>query len=213
MPAAKRTSRVKSAKGGSRLSLASGLMALAGRGVGRCARLLARRPGRSAGIAAFVAVFGGVTANALVAQPGRHPNPMLATRLDASAGNLHEAAAEQVPLPGERPDLQQTASIAERSAPAPAPAPITPVAVPDESTDMPESELAEKFASLSRDDMVRRIQSALTTAQVAELKADGIPGERTREAIRTFQALEGMEVTGEPDLRLLERLAEIGLVE
>ncbi|MCQ0988841.1 peptidoglycan-binding domain-containing protein [Jiella marina] len=206
---------MKSARDGSRPSLAGGLAALAGRTVGGFGRVLARRPGRSAGIAAFVAVFGSVTANALFAQPGRHPNPMLATRLDASAESRQDVAAapSPVPLPGDRPDLQQTASIAETDPPAPAAAPAAAVSVPDESTDIPESETVQKFASLSRDEVVRRIQSALTTAQVAELKADGIPGERTRAAIRTFEALEGMEVTGEPDLRLLERLAEIGLVE
>ena len=60
---------------------------------------------------------------------------------------------------------------------------------------------------------MRRIQAGLTSAQVAELSADGIPGERTKAAIRTFEALEGLEVTGAADPRVLERLIEIGAVQ
>ena len=59
-------------------------------------------------------------------------------------------------------------------------------------------------------ELVRQIQAGLTAAQVAELAPDGIPGARTRAAIRTFEALEGMPVTGEPAPRILSRLKEIG---
>ena len=61
-------------------------------------------------------------------------------------------------------------------------------------------------------ELVKRIQSGLTAASVADLTPDGIVGERTRSAIRTFEALEGMDVTGEPDRRILERLREIGAI-
>lgn len=57
--------------------------------------------------------------------------------------------------------------------------------------------------------LVRNIQSELTAASVAELSADGILGEQTRAAIRSFQALEGMDVTGEPSEPLLDRLREV----
>ena len=62
-------------------------------------------------------------------------------------------------------------------------------------------------------DLVRRIQAGLRKAEVAELTADGIPGEQTRAAIRTFEALEGLDVTGKPDERILERLIAIGAAE
>ncbi len=55
-------------------------------------------------------------------------------------------------------------------------------------------------------DLVRQIQAKLAEARVADLKADGILGERTRAAIRTFQALESLEVTGEPSPEVLSRL-------
>ena len=59
-------------------------------------------------------------------------------------------------------------------------------------------------------ELVKRVQAGLTGASVAELKADGIMGEQTRAAIRTFQELEGLEVTGEPSEALLARLDAIG---
>lgn len=59
-------------------------------------------------------------------------------------------------------------------------------------------------------DLVRQIQAKLAEARVADLKADGIMGERTRAAIRTFQALESLEVTGEPSREVLDRLNETG---
>ena len=67
--------------------------------------------------------------------------------------------------------------------------------------------------SLPERELVRRIQSGLTHADVAKLDADGILGERTREAIRTFEALEGLDVTGQPNKRILERLVSIGAVQ
>lgn len=67
--------------------------------------------------------------------------------------------------------------------------------------------------TLSQRELVRRIQSGLNQADVAKLDADGILGDRTREAIRTFEALEGLDVTGNPDPRILERLVSIGVVQ
>lgn len=68
-------------------------------------------------------------------------------------------------------------------------------------------------APLPEKELVRRIQSGLANAEVADLEADGILGEKTRAAIRTFEALEGLDVTGAPDERILKRLIEIGAVE
>lgn len=76
-----------------------------------------------------------------------------------------------------------------------------------------EERVAELNAASGNDrELVRQIQSALTRANVAELRADGIAGEQTRTAIRTFQALHGMDVTGEPDGDVLKKLTEVGAV-
>ncbi|MBB3996588.1 peptidoglycan-binding domain-containing protein [Aureimonas pseudogalii] len=58
-------------------------------------------------------------------------------------------------------------------------------------------------------ELVREIQAKLSEAQVADITADGILGERTRAAIRTFQALESLEVTGEPTREVLARLEAV----
>ena len=105
----------------------------------------------------------------------------------------------QAPNPKPRPN--DVASLDER---------MVTGSVPDNSTDLPEDEVAKAIAGLSNEEVVRRIQTGLSSAQVADLAADGIPGERTKAAIRTFEALEGMDVTGKADRRVLERLIEIG---
>ncbi|MEF2551774.1 peptidoglycan-binding domain-containing protein [Aurantimonas sp. A2-1-M11] len=110
----------------------------------------------------------------------------------------------QAPNPSPRPNV--IASIEERMQ-------GIPQNVDDYSTDAPDDALQAEIGKLSDSELVRRIQAGLTSAQVAELSADGIPGERTREAIRTFEALEGLEVTGTPDPRILERLIEIGAIQ
>ena len=104
------------------------------------------------------------------------------------------------------PDAMAVASLEERMGRTSRPL------VQDESTDMLEDPLGGSLETLSEDELVRRIQAGLNAAQVAELSADGIPGERTRAAIRTFEALEGLDVTGTPDPRILERLIEIGAI-
>lgn len=58
-------------------------------------------------------------------------------------------------------------------------------------------------------DLVRQIQAGLADAKVADLKPDGILGERTKAAIRTFQALESLDVTGEPSQEVLDRLRSL----
>lgn len=57
--------------------------------------------------------------------------------------------------------------------------------------------------------LVRAIQARLAEAQVAELTADGIMGSKTRAAIRSFQELDGLTVTGEPTPALLARLEAV----
>lgn len=71
---------------------------------------------------------------------------------------------------------------------------------------------ADKFAGLPESELVRRIQAGLSSAQVAKLDVDGVPGEQTRSAIRTFQALEGLDVNGTPSPEVLARLVQIGAV-
>jgi peptidoglycan hydrolase-like protein with peptidoglycan-binding domain len=43
------------------------------------------------------------------------------------------------------------------------------------------------------------------------MKLDGVIGPRTKAAIKEFQSLFGLPVTGEPDDRLLAKMREVGL--
>jgi peptidoglycan hydrolase-like protein with peptidoglycan-binding domain len=96
---------------------------------------------------------------------------------------------------------------------APAPERFASIEPGDASDPAPTGSTGAAASASPERDLVRKIQSGLTHADVAKLDADGIPGERTREAIRTFEALEGLDVTGNPDKRILERLISIGAVQ
>jgi peptidoglycan hydrolase-like protein with peptidoglycan-binding domain len=45
------------------------------------------------------------------------------------------------------------------------------------------------------------------------IEVDGIPGARTKNAIREFQSIFGLPVTGEPDQALYDKMREIGLTK
>ncbi|MEX6506998.1 peptidoglycan-binding protein [Jiella sp. M17.18] len=223
MPAQKRPTPRKPAKRAAQPSLARRAIGLCGRGAKATGGVVARRPALSAGLGGFTILFVSVAANGLYGQHARHPNPMLATRQtlagaserpvrSASLAPARRAPVALPPAPDMRPDPSETASIGERMdgggtiVPQDRP---TPAARPSRAP----AKVEARFASLSHDELVKRIQTALTTAQVAHLDADGIAGEKTREAIRTFQALEGMKVTGKPDAAFLEHLAKVGIVK
>ncbi|GGD12294.1 peptidoglycan-binding domain-containing protein [Aureimonas glaciei] len=247
--------------------------------LGAIGRPVVARPVLSGSIAGVAVLFAVVSTNAIYAQPGRHPRPMMTTRaLSAEDAAIQSAAAEPtlqpVPLvlevqealaaaghyagrPDGRPGQATAAAIrafqtenALRVDGEPSPLLLSQIrqiaaAAPNPSA---RPEISERMASfepaaepgagraaadpsatgstgstgkavpaateaLSERELVRRIQSGLANADVAELKADGLVGEQTRAAIRTFEALEGMDVTGQPDQRLLDHLIAIGAVK
>lgn len=58
---------------------------------------------------------------------------------------------------------------------------------------------------------VVRIQAGLRAFGNEGIEIDGVIGEKTRAAIREFQSLFRLPVTGEPDAKLLAKMQEIGL--
>ena len=68
---------------------------------------------------------------------------------------------------------------------------------------------AEKPASPA---LVMKIQKALSGMAYANVKVDGIPGEATRAAIRSFEKSYRLPVTGEPSERVLKKLKTIGAI-
>ena len=155
------------------------------------------------------------------------PGPATETAIRAFQ-KAHDLKPEGAATPLVLSQIRQIAGISAAGAPNPSPRPnelaslsermgnISDAAnrpVPDQTTDGPDDAVDAAIAALSDAELVKRIQAGLSSAQVAELSADGIAGARTREAIRTFQALEGLDVTGKPEPKLLERLIAIGAAQ
>ncbi len=65
--------------------------------------------------------------------------------------------------------------------------------------------------SQATDDRVVRIQAGLKAFGNNDIKLDGVVGAQTKAAIREFQSLFGLPVTGEPDEVVYTKMREIGL--
>lgn len=136
-------------------------------------------PGRPADvIAAFLAAVAtaAVLVNALALQPVRHPAPMF--------GENQAAAIEPVSPKKTVP-----------AAPAPK-AVATPTPVPPQRPDT--------AAVRQRSDLVADTQRELTQLGFYEGAVDGLHGPRTGQAIRDFEQSQGLKITGEPSLMLLD---------
>jgi peptidoglycan hydrolase-like protein with peptidoglycan-binding domain len=126
----------------------------------------------------------------------------LAARLERGADTRPAMAvprrpAVAVPAPAPRPSshhmAEKTASV--RSAPQPRPA----LPIPDAET------------GGNADPRIVRIQAGLRAFGNDAVEIDGVAGAKTKAAIREFQSLFGLPVTGEPDERLYAKMQEIGL--
>ena len=60
------------------------------------------------------------------------------------------------------------------------------------------------------EDLLFRIHTGLKRYGMSELKADGIYGSRSAEAIRTFERQHNLPITGKPNTDILRKLIEIG---
>ncbi|WP_165690766.1 peptidoglycan-binding domain-containing protein [Consotaella salsifontis] len=132
------------------------------------------------------------------------PSPALLSR-------LHQDMASAAPVPQAR---SSAAGRGGRVAQSPTEETTGAIAavVPSSRETQPAPAASSTAENLSEKELVRRIQEGLSAAQVASLDADGIAGDQTRAAIATFEALEGLEVTGAPRPQILKRLIEIGAV-
>lgn len=63
------------------------------------------------------------------------------------------------------------------------------------------------------DPTIVRIQAGLKAFGNDGIELDGVVGARTRSAIKEFQSLFGLKVTGEPDAAVYAKMREIGLTE
>ncbi|MBS9719871.1 peptidoglycan-binding protein [Tianweitania sp. BSSL-BM11] len=66
-------------------------------------------------------------------------------------------------------------------------------------------------SGLPTHERISRIQAGLRAFGNESVEIDGMVGTKTRNAIREFQSLFGLDVTGEPDEELYAKMREIGL--
>ncbi len=69
----------------------------------------------------------------------------------------------------------------------------------------------EPQAKISSQDIVR-VQAGLKAFGNERVSVDGVPGKSTQDAIREFQKLFNLRVTGEVDAALISKMREIGLI-
>jgi peptidoglycan hydrolase-like protein with peptidoglycan-binding domain len=79
------------------------------------------------------------------------------------------------------------------------------------STPAPAPRQPEAPAPRSDVPFVKKIQAGLKAFGNDDIELDGVTGTRTKDAIREFQTLFGLTVTGEPDEALYAKMREVGL--
>jgi hypothetical protein len=157
-----------------------------------------RRPGLAFGSAVFLGAATAIAANALVFQSGRHPAPLFGT---ADATRPRPVAP---PLPPVRPAAAELQPAPAAAAP---PAPVAPARpARDPIGDMLRS---SETGGIARADArpVAAAQRALTKLGYGPLKADGILGAGTRQALERFERDQKIPVTGDLGPRTARELA------
>jgi peptidoglycan hydrolase-like protein with peptidoglycan-binding domain len=196
--------------------------------------------GRFLGGALLVAGAVGIAANALLLQPVAHPDPLMLTRADVDVIEQPNAAAsgEQGDARGAQRDelvlvIQNAlreegyysgeidgiagpktlAAVRRFEAAAGSPASAAADAGPSAATAPSDPDQGSADLIAAPDDTVAAVQGALARAAYGPLRADGIFGPQTGDAIRRFQRDHGLPVTGEITDALIVELRASGALE
>jgi len=116
--------------------------------------------------------------------------------------NLDVTAA----IPAPRPEAKQAVDPLPAAAPEPAPK----VRAPEEEEAA--GEAAQMPESIPSAEVVK-VQAALRAFGNTDVAVDGVAGEQTQAAIREFQSLFRLPVTGEIDGVLLDKMRAVGLIQ
>jgi hypothetical protein len=160
---------------------------------------LLSRPARTAAGAALAAILTGIVVNALVMQKERHPAPFF-------------AAAKPTPTIVEPPP--RPAPTIVESAPIVAQPPVRPVSLGAaiEPAPLPPVRSGDAIRDLLRGDAARDATRLTIAAQSALIKlgfvvkADGVEGAATTQAIEQFERGHGLPTSGEITAKLVRRL-------
>jgi hypothetical protein len=182
-------------------------------GVARVALgFLSRRPGRTIVGATATALVTGIILNAVMFQTGRHPAPLFGAP-GMTVAAVKSAPALTPPLPAPRPAaVVQTAPVAA----APAMRAAEPSAAPRVAEPAPAPAKKDPIAALLNGEGV--VEPSAPPARVAAvqkaliktgfvLRADGVMGATTRQALERFEQDRKLPVTGELSPRTLRELA------
>jgi hypothetical protein len=158
---------------------------------------LVRNPGRTIGGVVCVLVLAGIGANALFFQTARHPAPIFGTPVAKRIASPSQKSAPQVdiPIPPPRPvDFSGSQNQLARVAIEPAKDQIGGLL---------------KTSIVNSPDTARTIQAAQRALILLghPIKADGVMGVSTRQAIEKFEQARKLPVTGELTPRTLRELA------
>lgn len=165
-----------------------------------------RRPGYAFAGAALILVAASIAYNALALQRTRHPAPIFSGK-GRPDGATKQAESAPAPLASGQPVLAWPTS------PSPAAAPV-PKANPTSIGDLIRAE-ATGSTEIGRNEghTVAAAQRALSKLGYGPIKADGVLGPGTRQAIERFERDRRLPVTGELGPRTVRELvARSGLV-
>ncbi len=177
-------------------------------------RLAAKRPGFVLGAAVLLATTSAIGWNAL-SQGGRHPAPLFKPKApgQAEAPRRVETAAFQqpvaIPVPVPRPDPTTVGSVVPP--PAPPPPAAKPAAAPADPIGslIRGGEASARPAEIRPDPRVMAVQKALTKLGYGPLKADGLLGSGTRQALERFERDNSLPITGGLGIRTTRQLASV----
>ena len=178
---------------------------------------LTQRPGRTIAGAALTALVTGITLNAVMFQTGRHPAPLFGAP-QAVVASARTATPAVAPMPAPRPVAPQPAPVAASPAQPSAPPLAARVAETPAAPRAAEPVAARKdpIAALLKGEgvsdpvvppaRVAAVQKALIKTGFV-LRADGVMGATTRQALERFEQDRKLPVTGDLSPRTLRELA------
>ncbi len=177
----------------------------------------------------FLAITAAIVANAAFLQSGRHPAPLFATRhapelparpdarVEAVQAALRDVGYYAGPVDGIAGEQTKAAIAAyERKlgwATTGAASRDLLTAIKADASAPPASPEAITIGSIAPDKQVAAVQDALAKAAYGPVRADGVFGRQTHEAIIRFQQDHGLPITGEISDALIVELRAAGALD
>lgn len=167
-------------------------------------RFIRRRPGVVLAVVATVGIGGAVARNALTQQANRHPAPLFGPRPAAAAVEppRRPEFSASLPLPAPRPEMAVTTTQS-------IPEPPRPAAADPIGSLIRTGNAASKTSEARNADggRVLTAQKALAKLGYGPLKADGLMGLTTKQALERFERDHNLPLTGGLGTRTTRQLA------